>query len=244
MATLAAGEERWWQRRIARLAQKLCVERNGGVELRASQLRALDPAVARRLVRRISRRTAGKTPRFEDVEKILALAAAPRGSGCVQLAGVRVTRSFDWLRTEPAGSGASTPQTVRVELPGKYQWPETDVCFELSSGDTGTAQFGDFRCARLKWKAPGASAGLELRVWKDGDSYRPWGRAREHSVKELFQQARVPSWRRKFWPIVTDGCNILWAREFGPAAALASNPGPEPSLCIWEEPQIKNPPRR
>ena len=41
----------------------------------------------------------------------------------------------------------------------------------------------------------------------------------------MFQKARVPSWKRSFWPIVTSGSKILWAREFGAAAEFATERG-------------------
>ena len=59
---------------------------------------------------------------------------------------------------------------------------------------------------------------LELRRWSAGDHYRPAGHSRDQKIKELFQKARIPSWRRRFWPIVSTGSRILWARGFGAAA--------------------------
>jgi hypothetical protein len=51
----------------------------------------------------------------------------------------------------------------------------------------------------------------------------------------MFQKARIPSWKRGFWPIVTRGSKILWVREFGAAAEFAAEGGPGPWLWIWEE---------
>ena len=84
---------------------------------------------------------------------------------------------------------------------------------------------------------------LELRTWRVGDHYRPAGAARQYTIQELFQRARVPSWRRHFWPIVSMGPRIVWARQFGPAAEFAA---PDPasgetgsrSLWLWEEPRL------
>ncbi len=50
----------------------------------------------------------------------------------------------------------------------------------------------------------------------------------------MFQRARVPSWRRRFWPILTSAGKILWAREFGPAAEFAAGEHSGPVLRIWE----------
>jgi hypothetical protein len=37
----------------------------------------------------------------------------------------------------------------------------------------------------------------------------------------MFQKARVPSWRRTFWPILASEDKILWSRQFGVADEFA-----------------------
>ncbi|MEI9815258.1 MAG: tRNA lysidine(34) synthetase TilS [Acidobacteriota bacterium] len=61
---------------------------------------------------------------------------------------------------------------------------------------------------------------LELRAWRPGDRYQPEGHAHPIRVKELFQKARIPSWERASWPILTSKGKILWVKKFGPAAGL------------------------
>jgi tRNA(Ile)-lysidine synthase len=56
---------------------------------------------------------------------------------------------------------------------------------------------------------------LHVRVWQPGDRFRPAGRREPILLKKLFQIARIPSWERKNWPIITDGVNIVWANRFG-----------------------------
>ena len=73
---------------------------------------------------------------------------------------------------------------------------------------------------------------LEVRNWRPGDRYRPAGVAGEEKIKTLFQQARIPLWERRHWPVLTSGEEIVWARRFGPAAAYAANPGSGPVLRI------------
>ena len=200
MADLAYEEERWWRGEIARLAQEFFVTTEGGIEVQASRLTALPKAVARRLIRH----GVGKTD-FDHVERILDLARSPRGRGKLELPGLEVVRSFDWLRWSGRSSKVFEAEPVPIHRPGRYVWGQGSVSVEAP-------------CARLK---------LELRGWRAGDSYCPAGRSREQSLRELFQQARVPSWRRRSWPIVTAGSKILWARQFGPAAGTTQ-------LRIWE----------
>ncbi len=77
------------------------------------------------------------------------------------------------------------------------------------------------RTARNQIGSQFRGCSLQLRGWRAGDRYRPEGRATEQKMKEMFQRVRVPSWRRPFWPIVTYGDVIVWAKQFGPAAGFA-----------------------
>jgi tRNA(Ile)-lysidine synthetase-like protein len=78
-------------------------------------------------------------------------------------------------------------------------------------------------CATLKLDVFRSKAReLELRGWRAGDHYRPLGQSRDRKLKEMFQQRRVPSWRRPFWPILSMGTQIVWARGFGAAAEFAA----------------------
>jgi tRNA(Ile)-lysidine synthetase-like protein len=178
----------------------------------------------------------GVRPTFEHVEAILELAARPQGDGRLELPGLLVVRSFGWLRFMPPAP-VPRPQPVHPSVPGKYAWVggPTQVCFEIVERDS--RQTG---CVSLKLSEGRVPAPLELRGWSAGDHYRPAGHSRDQKIKELFQEARVPSWRRRFWPIVSSGPNILWARGFGAAAEFAAaefTAEDEPGLVlrIWEE---------
>jgi len=227
VADLAGEEERWWRAKIARLANKLMVASEGGFELRAEDLARLPKAVARRLIRH-----AAGNLEFEHVEKVLDLAKNTRGSGCLELLGLRVERSFDWVRFTAGGRGPelmNATRPVSVEVPGRYRWAGSEVCFEVAEKPQRAG------CVRLKWNGRLAAARLELRGWRAGDHYRPWGRLRDQKIQEMFQKARIPSWKRGFWPIVTNGSKILWVREFGAAAEFAWEAEAGASLWIWEE---------
>jgi tRNA(Ile)-lysidine synthase len=165
------------------------------------------------------------------VEAILALAAQPQGDGRLNLPGLTVVRSFGWLRFMPPVPEPD-PEPVYPQVPGRYAWPgeQAHVCFEIA--ERHSAQTG---CVSLKLSGGRIPAPLELRGWSAGDHYRPAGHSRDQKIKELFQEARVPSWRRRFWPIVSSGPKILWARGFGAAAEYAEEDEPGLVLRIWEE---------
>ncbi|HEY1757223.1 MAG TPA: tRNA lysidine(34) synthetase TilS [Bryobacteraceae bacterium] len=255
LADLAYEEERWWRGEIAALAEKLMVvterkgcgpplqidpvtdraalrfargsQEDGEIEIQAEALAGLDRAVARRLVRKAVSMAGGRAE-FGHVEKVLDLAKDARGSGCLELPGLLVERSFDWLRFTTAG-GLGPLEPVPVEVPGRYRWLDGEVCFEVAE------KLERPGCVSLKWNGWQLPAHLELRGWRAGDHYRPWGRSRDQKIQEMFQKARIPSWKRGVWPILTNGSKILWVRGFGAAAELTSEGHPGPSLHIWEE---------
>jgi tRNA(Ile)-lysidine synthase len=233
LADLAHEEERWWRGEIDRLAAGLLDHRSGGVEMRAGALAGLPRAVARRLARRALADAKGDLRRIEypHVEQVLELAARPGGEGRLGLPGIHVTRSFDWVRIAPA----SPPETfapVKLVVPGTYAAPGggSELRFEVA-GKTGAEPCATLKaelCLRL------IPAPLELRGWRPGDHYRPAGQSRDRKLKEMFQRARVPSWQRPLWPIVTGGGKIVWARGFGAAAQFAAGGKRGPVLQVWE----------
>jgi tRNA(Ile)-lysidine synthase len=239
MADLASAEEHWWSAKIDRLVRKAAVERDGAIEICANSIAALPKAVSRRLARELIRRAGGRSAEFEHVEKTIALARGERGSGRLELPALAVVRSFERLRFVPAGIQVSAPETIRVELGpgflGRYPWDGGAVCFEVVGKPVAGKKSGKPGCVRLKWRGQSTSALVELRGWRDGDHYRPRGSSRDQKVKEMFQKARIPSWKRIFWPIVTSGSKILWAREFGAATGAAGRRERGGWLRVWEE---------
>ena len=106
-ADWAQVEEEYWRVEIDRLAALHFRHGDGDIVVNANVLSELPLAVARRLVRRAMRVARGAG--FSHVDAVVRLADPGRGHGRVQLAGLEVTRSLDWLRFsvagEPAGIG-------------------------------------------------------------------------------------------------------------------------------------------
>jgi tRNA(Ile)-lysidine synthase len=86
--------------------------------------------------------------------------------------------------------------------------------------------------AGIDWRC--VSGILELRNWRPGDQYQPTGSSCQQKIKTLFQEARVPLWERRHWPVLTDRSGIIWARQFGPAAACAAGPETPVVLAVRE----------
>lgn len=231
-ADWALAEEEYWEREIARLAGECLIERDGAVLVRADSLRHFPLAVARRLVRYCLERTKGnlRGVDFGHIAAILRMASSPVGHGRVQVPGVEVERSLDWLRFATAGAGRQGTGGYRLAapVPGVVRIPGTGagISLELIERVETLAppdSVYNVGAGCLNWHV--LSGFLEIRNWRPGDQYQPHGSTGEEKIKTLFQKARIPRWERRHWPVVTDGSAIVWVRQFGVARRFAASPG-------------------
>jgi len=231
LADLAHEEEQYWQSALDQIkltqtpgAIELPVHLVGqGHALQPAISRPPSPALARRLIRRAISLAKGDLRQidFHHVEAVLNLRRR------LHIPGLTVTRSFDWIRF--AAFDPPTPAPLQITPPGKFPSPDglTQICVDIAQSD------GPEACATLNMEACQSCSPLELRGWRPGDHYRPQGHSRDHKIQEMFQKARVPSWRRASWPILSCGDKILWARQFGVAETRAAG-GLETVLRIRE----------
>ncbi len=242
-ADWALAEEAYWESEVARLAGRHLTVKMPAVFFRTDELAALPEAGARRLVRRAIEMVKGglRGIDFAHVAAVLALASRQEGDGRLQVPGVDIYRSFEWMRLAPPGIDGLENRNFRypAPVPGSLPLPGggAAVRFELienkSLTETQESGYnGSMGC--LDWDR--ISGALELRNWRPGDQYRPVGHAGGERIKFLFQQARIPLWERRGWPVITSGNEIVWARRFGPAADLAATPQSRVLLKIQETP--------
>ena len=230
-AEWAQGEEAFWEAEIGRLAGERLTLRDGTALMRCGALLELPVASARRLVRRAMEHVKGdlRGVGFAHVEQALALAGAPDGSGRFQAPGLDIYRSFDWIRFGRPGAESLETRNFRMALavPGRVALPgsgagiSTELIEKPEGSDFPESVYnGKMGC--VDWQR--LSGSLEVRNWRPGDAYQPMGHSGEQKIKSLFQQARIPLWERRHWPVIVDGSSIVWSRQFGPAAHLAAGP--------------------
>jgi len=244
-ADWAQAEEAYWAVEIDRLAAGRLLEREGAILVKVEWLADLPLAARRRLVRRAIERAKGDTRGvdFHHVAAILAMAAASKGCGRLQVPGLDVLRSFEWLRLSLPGTDAAAKRNLRAHygvpatVPGIVRVPGTEIaiCLELIEKPE-TSQPPDCvynnDMGHFHWPSPSGS--LELRNWRPGDQYQPVGSTRKEKIKTLFQQARIPLWERGQWPVLIDGASIVWARRFGAASGFAAHAGTKVILRVRE----------
>jgi tRNA(Ile)-lysidine synthase len=241
-ADWALAEEAWWDAEIERLASRHLTASNGAILLRADLLAALPLAVARRLVRRAMELVKGglRGIDFGHIRSVMDLARSTEGHGRLQAPGLDIFRSFEWLRFgQPGGPGLETRNyRMALAVPGTVRVPGTNLAISLELIDkSGLSVSSDWvynnQVGCLDWQR--LSGSLELRNWRPGDQYQPAGYSGQEKIKTLFQQARIPLWERRHWPVLTDGPSIVWARRFGPAAGLVAEQDAKVILKIRED---------
>jgi tRNA(Ile)-lysidine synthase len=215
MAELVNDEEAHWAHLVHRAETVNLVRRGNAVLLRASELSSLERPLARRLLRRAVQQVKGDVLgiEFRHVEAVLKLAVRDEGWGGLDLPGIRVRRSFDWIRLAPPEVGGQTGFCLELKAPCTVELPDGRLEIRIAEGET-TGDHG-LDADLISWP-------LTVRNWLPGDCYQPLGRQRPVSCKRLFQQRRIPSWDRHNWPIITQGGAIVWAKVFGPAAGYAA----------------------
>jgi len=240
-ANWAQAEEAYWASELARLAPSHVIIEPPAVLLHTVPLAALPLAVARRLVRRAVETAKGdlRGIGFEHLAGILELAASAEGHGRLQIPGIDVLRSFNWLRIAPPALDNLDNRNYRlplpvpgaVRLPGQKMLVHTELFENTNVTETSKDVYnGCVGC--LDWNR--LSGSLEVRNWRPGDRYQPVGHSGAENIKVLFHQARIPLWERRHWPVVTMGDAILWTRRFGPAAEFVANSGSSLVLRIRE----------
>lgn len=218
-AEIARGEEEFWDAEVARHFEGTWQPHRLGLIGDTGSLARVPLALRRRLLRGAIEKVGGglEAVGFEHIEEALRLTEASEGSGAVSLPGLAVERSFDRIlvrgavqREEFAARAVAAGEAV--EVPGGY----LEVRLVRGDRECGYTEGGVAGDRDL------AVGPLEVRGWRPGDGYRPAGFTGRRKLKELFQIARVPSWDRESWPIITRGGEIVWTRRFGFAAEYAA----------------------
>jgi tRNA(Ile)-lysidine synthase len=240
LATLARDEEAYWDAELSRHLPPATSHQP--LVLAVSQLTDAPPALARRILRRAVESVKGDLLGldFAHVERMLEMARSAEGHGRVQAPGLDVCRSFDWIRIAPSGFENHPEQdySLTIRVPGSVELPGslTRITLQVLEKEAPIQP-----CAtvvnELDWQRFRGGRGapsLELRNWRPGDQYRRVGRTKPAKVKFFFQEARVPLWERRDWPIITYHGKIVWARRFGAAAEFATGPDTRSILQVAE----------
>ncbi len=233
-AVWARGEEDYWNAELDRLETQYLQRSAETVLIQTEPFLALPPAVQRRLLRRGIEHVRGslRSIDFRHTEGIRGMMESREGSGRLQLPGLDIYRSFDWLRLAPIGFDSRLPRDFEATLaiPGRTSLAERMLTIEMQL--VNSPRVYNSEVEGLDWDRCAGS--LSLRNWRPGDRYQPVGHTRSEKIKTLFQEFRVPLWERRSWPVIARGESILWTRRFGAAHDFAARPESRSVLIIRE----------
>jgi tRNA(Ile)-lysidine synthase len=227
MAELARDEEGWWQAELARIAPQILLPgrpvRGGGraagaglaagLAVEVTRLRALAPALQRRLLRQAAEQF-GVSLDFDATESLRELALSGRAGRRLELPnGLRAERTAREVRLSvepephPKGKGAeaSRPE-YSCTIPGEIDAPAFGLRLRIEVAGL---------------PAIGTSQGLQnglaarkaiLRNWKPGDRVRLRYSGSPRKVKEVLERLRVRGTDRALWPVLEIDGHIAWMR--------------------------------
>jgi len=211
LATIARDEESWWDAELARILPGLVLpgkpvrgggravsthpeEGSAGIEL--ERLRALAPAVRRRVLRAAAKRL-GCALNFEQTERLMAM-CEPEAAKKQEAAGLWAEKSARELRLVRKGASreeAIATEPVEVSIPGE------------ASG------FGVRLRMVLAENASTASPGtVVLRTPRAGDRVRIRHSRGAKPLKEIFERMQVEPEARKTWPVLEWQRQIVWMK--------------------------------
>jgi len=196
LAAISYEEERYWAAAAKANFEKLFRRESGGWVAESAALERMPKALARRVLLHALQaiRNPGHELNYEHIE-----AALDPSRRSMTLPGAVLERSFEWVRVAPAPPPESTYEfAIR---------PSSGVTFPGGTLRIEGVYNQDIRS-------------LTLRNWRPGDAYQPKSSSSPVKLKELFQRARVPSWQRPSWPVLTKDNRLIWAKKFGPAAGI------------------------
>lgn len=220
LAAMARDEESWWQTEMQRLLPGMVLPgrpvRGGGravptrpdageVGMELERLRALVPAVRRRVLRAAADALgSGSALNFEQTERLMAM-CQPEGPRREQLrVDLRAERTARELRlvwataeSEPAG-----PERYELPIPGEVEALGVRLRARLT-GDPGQ----------------GALPAAILRTPKAGDRVTLKHSRGPKPLKGIFERMQVAADARKSWPVLEWGGRIVWMK----GAVLASD---------------------
>jgi len=221
-AEIARAEEEYFEEEVARVLTETWKRQAGKLNLAA--LANLPLALQRRVVRAAGE-SLGLRLEFRHVEEVLALLAIGSGSArsTVLPNGWTVSRNKSELRFEPESLAAKeSDYEYCLSVPGAVEVPELGSRFEavLIQGNAAEV-YNPEHLLNRKWLA----GELRVRNWRPGDRFWPAHTKAPKKIKELLQELRVAGPRRKQWPVVVSGTDLVWLRGFPVPAQWRSRDG-------------------
>ncbi len=187
-----------------------CLVEEGRIVCGVTALRALKPALRRRVLRQVFKRLTGTLAgvSLRHIDSICGLIESDRPNSRLALPQeVTAVREYDRLMLMPPGE--SRPETgfeLPITGPGLYRLPLGGSILVESSGaapyptDSGTLCFDPGKIP-FPWL---------VRTFRPGDRMTPFGMSGRKKVKDIFIDRKIPSSERKRIPLLFCGDDLIW----------------------------------
>jgi len=191
------------------------------------ELRAMQPGLARLVLRRLAEAASGGTYSLsrEQADAILGLGERG-GSASLDLGGgLRAVAEYGTLRFT-RDPDAPPPPPTKLLVPGSTRFGDWEVSAAIGEGGE----------ALLAARPLGIS--LTVRAWHEGDRMRPAGLGGSKTLQDLFTDRKVPKALRHSLPVVTtEQGEIVWVAGVAVGESFKPAPG-EPELVSLSARQV------
>ena len=204
------------------LAQRFIREYSDGDSLSAKALVAQPWPVASRVVRLMAGRDLG-------IVHVKAVLKAARDGGAADVPGMRVARAGDRLVFGVEDAKPIEPR--ELAMPGQTHIPEAKILIACNRlADCPQVVHKSFNI--FYFKCENICGSITVAGRRPGDAFRPVGRGCAKTVKQLFQEAGIPPWKREGVPVLRDENGILAVYGVGIAERVCARPGDRNILRI------------
>jgi len=215
---IARSDAEWLEDQANTAASEIVKYRDKVAVLDQKGLLDQPVALARRIVRRAVKQVAGSSAGFDQVERILAIAAEGAASPSeVDLPGCRVVVSNGSVTVGPplprhTRLARSSGFSYRLPIPGEVAIPEAQMTVAVERVAGGSPAAGMSARGEVVYVAGGqVTAPLVVRSWRPGDAFRPLGLGGHKKLQDLFVDRKIERKFRQTVPIVADKKKgILW----------------------------------
>ncbi len=187
-----------------------CRIRDNSVEGSVVQLRALNPALRRRVLRYAFSRSAGSLERVTQrhIDALFEMIDSSRPNSRLAFPhGVTVLREYDrlvWVKGDD--SSLESGFEMHISEPGCYQLPggasiEVEVARSTTFKASSDAVYVDLNKFPFPWL---------VRTFRSGDRMQPFGMKGRKKVKDIFIDHKIPQSERRSIPLLYCGNDLVW----------------------------------
>jgi len=198
--------------------------------LQVAGLRRLTPMRARNLLRQFLRANGAAMPSAERLAEALRqiLTARSDTAPCIDLGAFELRRFGGELYVIAKWNGADATCVRPWDGERRLEMPELRGVLTMAKG-RGTG----ISLSMLR------SRPVTIRLRRGGESIRLDERRPRRLLKKLFQESRIPPWRRDYLPLLFVGRELVWVPEIGIASGYQASAGessvkPEWRFCSTE----------